>query len=103
MSVIVTVNPKEKLETVVARLRRSKFRIAEVMDRLHIVTIAGDRKTAARVKQVPGVIAAEADSVVSLDPREVPKMGAGWPSSADRTVTPPVTGSSWRSPAWDND
>ncbi len=98
---IVTVDPAEDLSRFVRRLNKANLRVASVMEELHIVTVDADRSALAQVRAMPGVVGASADEMVRLDPREVPDMGARWPARTDQTAEPPATGSSWRSPAWD--
>ena len=103
MAMILTIDPSKDLTTVVKQLRKDKFRVTSVLEDLHVVTVEGDEAAMSRARSVPGVIGAEADTVVRLDPREVPDMGAGRPAGTDVSVVPKVVGASWRSAAWDDD
>ena len=101
MAMILTIDPSEDLSKVVKRLKKAKVRVASVLESLHIVTVDADDSALAGFRAMPGVIAAEADAVVRLDPREVPDMGKPKPGRADQVAVPQVVGASWRSPAWD--
>lgn len=101
MAVILSIDPSENLALVVQRLKNANVNVTNVLESLHIVTVEGDAATIDRMRVVPGVIGAEPEGEVHLDPREVPDMGPGWPKSAEADTPSKVEGASWRSPEWD--
>lgn len=101
MSIILTIDPAEDFSKVVSRLKNAKVKVSSVLEGLHIVMIEADKADLAKIRSVVGVIGAETDVPVKLDPQEVPRMGQGWPKPSDRITSPQVVGASWRSPAWD--
>lgn len=102
MAMILTIDPSKDLAKVVKQLKKDKLRVTSVLEGLHIVTVDGDDAALQRVRAMPAVIGAEPETVVRLDPREVPDLGPDRPAKADRSVTPKAVGASWRSAAWDD-
>jgi hypothetical protein len=101
LGVIVTVDPQVELDAIIELVRKAGFKIGQRMDALNLLTAQGAPKAVAALRKLPGIIAVEKDTIVRLDPREVPDMG---PKFAPRsgTVKPAVTGSSWKSSNWDD-
>ena len=103
MPVILTLDPAVDMAKALPGLRAARFKVASVLENLHIVSGHGDEAALARVRKLPYVVSVEADRMVHTDPRETPDMGPGWPAPPDQHAAPKVTGASWRSPAWDDD
>ena len=103
MPVIVTLDPSIDLATARQGLTDLHFHVESVLEGLHVVSGEADAAALAQVRALPYVIGVEADEMVHLDPREVPKMGRDFRERSAPAATPPVTGASWRSPAWDSD
>ncbi|TVS03978.1 MAG: hypothetical protein EA413_09785 [Cyanobium sp. PLM2.Bin73] len=102
MAFIVTIDPSESMQRVLDQLSQTSFQVSSVMAELHLVAGEADDATLARVLRIPGVTGVEEDTMIHLDPREIPKMGSGWPRDDDQRAMPPLHGSSWRSPAWED-
>ena len=100
--IILTVDPAADLKAVVGALEGQSVKVASVMENLHLVTVDADATRLSMLSALPGVLAAEEEGTVHLDPREVPDMGKDWPAADSPAATPPVSGSSWRSPEWDS-
>lgn len=90
-AVIVTIDPSFSVDDLVEEMRRVGFRVREKMAAISVVSGDGSPRAIATMRKLPGVKAISADSIVKLDPREVPDLGSGF-----------VTGSSWRSPSWED-
>lgn len=102
MPVILTLDPSVDLAKALPALRKARFKVASVLENLHIVTGQADAAALKKVRKLPYVVSAEADTEVRLSPLETPDMGAEWPANAERDADPRATGASWRSPAWDD-
>lgn len=103
MAAILIIDPKESLSKIVQALHQAKVKVISVLETLHMVTVEDANASLAQLRALPGVIAAEADTMMQVDPRETPNLGQTPPGSADRVAVPPVKGSTWKSPAWDNE
>jgi len=103
MEYTFTIDPAADLIEVARRLGESGVVVKEILNHLHIVTAEGSDEAFAEAINIPGVLRGEDATRFEIDPREVPDMGPTWPSNSERSVIPPATGSSWRSPAWDDE
>lgn len=90
-AVIVTIDPSQSLAQLLGALRKAGLQVRDTMELLNTVSGQATPKAIAALRKLPGVLGVEADTIVKLDPREVPDMGAGF-----------VAGSSWRSSNWDD-
>lgn len=97
MAIIITVDPARDLNETVSRLSAASFRVTAVLDRLHIVKVEGDASQLTEVRDVLGVMSAEPETIVRIDPQENPNLK----DSSARLREPVILGSSWRSPNWD--
>lgn len=99
MDLILTIDPSEDMARVLKRLEATEVQVTRVLDKLHVVAVRCEGASVQQIRAIPGVVSAEPEAVVTLDPREVPELGAPPPS------LPNDIGNSWRSPAWrrDND
>jgi hypothetical protein len=99
--VIVTVDPQVGLDAVIELIRKAGVKIGERMDALHVLTVQGAPGAIAALRKVPGVLSVDKDTMVRLDPREIPDLGRRFAADAP-DLGPSLTGSSWKSSNWDD-